>query len=221
MAHDFDAAPAPGGERQIGHIGAPGARTDILPHLANSPYVLRYHPLRWQHIDSEHTADGGEWLPLLGQRTVSLGVNCTGADGNQAHANEYDSRHGWQRIDLRTTQDGKSYLRGRECAGGTYHYQRWETPRAVGTEVMASDVDTAGYYTWLRWLLAEGHIAPITVDAKRRCSQSQQHRISNIQRDARSNPYLADQLADEKKRLAAMLDEPKPPRSRRTSKDAA
>lgn len=203
MPHDFDAPPSsPLQEEEVTAIHA--TREAALPHQANSRFIFRYHPLRWMWVDDEHSAKGGEWLPQVGQRTIALGVNGVGADGDTAHAEAYDRRHQWRAIPLTCTEDDRSYLRRMRARGGYYHYTRWETPRWVGDEVLASDIDTAGYYAWLRWLVAEGHVPPISEDAKQRCSAQYAARARSIQRDVRSHPHLQSELDATKARLAAM-----------------
>lgn len=217
MAHDFDAGPkGPLQEEEVTALHA--TREAHLPHARNSRFVLRYHPLRWMWVDNADAADGGEWLPAVAQRTIALGVNGMSADGDDAHANAYDARHGWQTIALDCTPDGRSYLRRQRARGGYYHYTRWETPRSVGGEVLSSHVDQAGYYDWLRWLVAEGHVAPISEDAKMRCSAQYAARARSIQRDLRTNPHLEGALSEAQGKLAAMRAGAAPARPNRRRK---
>lgn len=217
MAHDFGTAPR---TRDV-QLGEQFGSTK-LPHPTNAPYVLRSHPLRWQWVEDE--AGAGEWLPLLAARTISPGVDGVDSGGDAAHARERDRRDGWVEIPLTCTPDGRTYVVETECESGWYHHDRWETPRWLGREIMPSQVDVAGYRAWLRWLVAEGHVAPMAPSALAKACAPQVSRIASLTRDLPRYPGLSGQIAQEKRRLAAMrgqADAPPPRRRRAAEQEAA
>lgn len=195
-----------------------------LPHDRNNEFISRWHPLRWQWVEVEDDSEpSGEWLPLLGDRTHSLGVNGIGFDHSTVFADAYDKEHGWTVVPYDLTPDGRDYVIRTECRNGWYHHTRWETPRHIAGRGLASSIDLAGYWSWLRWLVTEGHIPPMSADALTLCTAPQRERIASLQRDERQHPHLTPKLERERARLARMLGEtaapakPKP-RKRRARK---
>lgn len=120
-----------------------------MPPSPNFLYI--HHPNRWMIMD-------GEVLPALhklhkspGQDNVSPknGGDMGGAIGTKV-------RDGWVMIPHDVIPGG--YVKKFDGARGAVHLSVWETPRQVGRRVYDPETDTAGYYAFLRDLMARGII---------------------------------------------------------------
>ncbi len=174
-----------------------------LPHGANVTFVYRHNPLRWQWA-----ADLEEWLPSLGTRPISIGIGGVDSDGDTIAAEHNERVHGWHTIPHACVPDGATkhgtYIKRLPCANGIYHCSIWEYPQHVGGRVLESVIDTDGYREWLRWLMAEGHVAAPTRGALLLCTAPQRQRTEQIRQALTKHPHIADQLAAERAKTAAM-----------------
>lgn len=176
MAHEFQPAAAGEVAETSPVVGA--AQAARLPHLSNPPWRYKFHPLRWMQFPDG--PDGGpEWLPLLGTLQYDLGVSGIDKGGSDALARVEHDRRGWTILPWDVCPPGTPngrYIRAFPARGGTYHCSAWETPRHIGGRVLPSVTDEAGYRAFLRWLVAEGHVPPMSADAKELLSENQKVR---------------------------------------------
>lgn len=197
MAHTFDQAGTTSVQPE--YARQPAAVAARLPHAPTAHFYLRYHPGRWQFVN-------GEWLPQLGTLKHDLGVGGVDKSGNMDHALIDSQKRGWTVIPMETTPDGNPYVVRYPCNGGFYHCTRWERPREMSGRVLPADVDTDGYHAWLRWLVAEGKVAPPSADILELIEvEKQRQRVNNLAKESHK-PGLKPVYDAEAERLAAMAD---------------
>ena len=189
----------------------PAAQTARLRIPANANFDLVYYPLRWQFIRAT-----GEWLPNLGRLVFDPGVNGVDRSGDPTLAMAHKGKKGGTIIRQEWSPNGSHYVQAIPALGGSYHCTIWEHPRMVGSTVMESEVDSEGYYTWLRSLISTGRIpAPEPIVLEMLISRYRT-KLDSMEKAAHS-PGMADKLAKERVYLATMgehqvLDRPMPSR---------
>lgn len=174
MAHDFG---GPEGARiPVGQSEREQAR---IPHAKTSPYIYSYHPYRWMWVD-------GEWLPILTRKRLEPGVGRIDRTGDTTLMEVAAHRHGSiliPRDRVPPGTPGGTYLAAYRCRDGIHYCDVWETPQHAGGRPMGHAVDRDGYHDWLRWLVREGHVPPITEAVRQRLEGKRAKR--RAKRDAR------------------------------------
>lgn len=131
-------------------LPGPGGSTAKLPHSRNDPFVLRFHPFRWQLI-------GDRWLPQLAQRPITPGVSHVDEYGDPTMSHTRATQRGWTTLHWQEYD----YLRAYPASGGHLHVMRWERPRTLGGRPISSVIDHDGYHEWLASLIDEGRLPDI------------------------------------------------------------
>lgn len=165
---------------------AGNSRARPFNEAARADFTFKHHPARWMEAD-------GELLPQLARMSHAPGVNNVDHFGDTTRAEVQAGRGGWTLIPLETcpesmTPDGRSgYVRiyqGR----GPIHVTAWESPRRLGSRVVWNR-DEVGYRNWLRYLMAEGYIAPPDPSVVDHMRQQLQARRDRKAAAADLNPY--------------------------------
>lgn len=223
MPHDFGKTPSPPPSAPVARSGgrAPSVRSpqsSVLPHRANVPFFLKFHPMRWQWKD-------GEWLPRLGKLYIDPGVGGVDKRGDILFAETDERRAGWSILPWECVPEGTpngAYIAEHDCATGKFYCQVWETPRHIGNRVLSSVIDRGGYTAFLRWLVAEGHVPKPDPAFLEHSIQAQEWKIQSMQ-SASHRPDVAEKLKAERVQLAAMSSpiDSKPKKKRASRKKAA
>ena len=148
---------------------APPTHSAKLNMDAEPAFWFIAHPNRWQFID-------GEYLPVLSRLSQRPGAKNVTKDGDTAHAETLLRKGGWTVIPWDAVPGG--YVQVFDGRGGAVHLSRWETPRQVGTQIVMT-TDTAGYYGFLRGLIADGFIAPPDQLVIEAMIEQQRQRVEN------------------------------------------
>lgn len=200
MAHEFQADPAPASNAgpQPYIPQPPQSLAKVLPHPPRGAFLLRFHPQRWALMD-------GDILPVLGTlKTEDLGVNGVDKAGNIDEAVMASQKNGWVILPWDVLGRGREYIRATDCQGGRYYHTQWEIPQHSGDRVLASKTDSAGYYAFLRELIARGIVpAPDPAVLEQGLLDVQRKRVENL-RGKTNHPGVAEVFETEKGRLAAM-----------------
>lgn len=177
-----------------------------LPHLSNAPFLLMYHPLRWSFVD-------GEFLPNLGRMSLEPGVGGVDKTGDSSLAETLRRKKGWIPIPWTTVPPGtpggqyiQRYLARGPRGADFYHCEVWEKPRHLAGRVMASVVDDEGRKAWLRWLVAEGHVPPISDEARELLAANKQAEIARLEGKGAAAP---DRIEAARAALEEMTTKPK------------
>ncbi len=188
---------------------APKSMAKVLPHAPRGAFVLRFHPRRWGLMD-------GDILPILGTlKTEDLGVNGVDKTGNTDEAWMMSHKNGWRELPWDVLGPDRIYIRATDATGGRYFHTQWEIPQYDGDRVLASKTDHAGYYAFLRELLARGIIPqPDPAVLEQGLIDTQSKKVDNL-RGKTNHPGVAEVFEVEKARLddlrgaAAALRDPK------------
>jgi len=173
MAHDF------GGGTTSARVpvGTSEREQARIPHTKSPPFLFAFHPYRWQCID-------GEWLPDLARKLIEPGVGRVDRTSDTTLMEVAAAKHGWTIIPRDRvpagTPDG-TYLAAYRCKDGLHHCSIWETPQSAGSRAMGHAVDRAGYHNWLRWLMQEGIVPPITEAVRQRLEAKRRKRETREQ----------------------------------------
>ncbi len=195
--------------------GTPAARpasaTARLRVRANANFDLVYYPLRWQFIRAT-----GEWLPNLGRIVFDLGVGGVDKAGDPMLSRAWKGQKGGIIIAQEWSPNGTHYVQAIPAEGGNYHCTIWERPRMIGSTVMESEVDTDGYYAWLRTLIRDGRIPAPDAIVLEMLIGRYRTKLDSMEKFAHS-PGMAAKLEQERAYLATMgehnvLDRPMPNR---------
>jgi len=205
MAHDMGStapaqtpAAAPTGPQPRIPV-APAALQHRLPHAPTPDFLLKAHPMRWMCVTGP---DGDpEWLPQLSALRLDLGTNGVDKMGSPDHGILDAQKRGWVFIP-KALGPGGDYVRQWDCTGGVYHCLVWETPKYVGNRILDSDVDTAGYYAFLRSIVNAGLIKPDPSIVTQVQLEQQIKRIEHVMKDR--SVGAAEVLEVERERLAEM-----------------
>ncbi len=197
----------------------PGPQAAKLPHPPNAQFVFKWHPLRWQffpHLPEDpQSPEEGEWLPVLGTMQLDLGVGGIDKTGDDSMARAQLARRGWFLLERGTVPAGTrggDYVTAWPCNGGWHYTTAWETPQHVAGRVVKSKIDEAGYRRYLRWLVAEGHIRPMSDGAREIAVDVQSAKLSNIKGALRTHPDRKPEADEQQAKVAAMEAAPLPGR---------
>lgn len=183
-----------------------------LPHISNAPFLLMYHPLRWTFAD-------GEYLPNLGKMVLEPGVGGVDKSGDSALAETIKRKKGWIPIPWSCVPSGTpggQYIQRYHARGPSgadwYHCEIWEQPRQLAGRVMSSVIDDEGRKRWLRWLVAEGHVPPISDEARELLAANKVSQLQRLEGKAATNP---ERIEAARGQLEAMRAQPTPNRRKR------
>ena len=196
MAHDF------GGGTTSARVpvGTSEREQSRIPHTKSPPFLFAYHPYRWMCVD-------GEWLPDLTRKFIDPGVGRVDRTSDTTLMEVSAAKHGWIIIPRDRvpagTPDG-TYLAAYRCRDGLHHCSIWETPQSAGSRAMGHAVDREGYHDWLRWLLKERIVPPITEPVRQRLEAKRRKR--EAKRAARAGDATPDAKPPAKKAPAKKAD---------------
>jgi len=208
MAHDFGTATGAPSPTMVGKsTGRAPRRLEVernrIPHPANVPFYLKWHPMRWQLIE-------GEWLPLLGKMRIDPGLNGVDRSGDDTLCRVNNQKKGWRILPWECcppNTPGGVYIAEHDCMQGVHYCEAWETPRHLGTRVLPSVIDTEGYVNFLRWLVREGHVVHPDNAVIEMKVDVQKDKIERMMRDAH-RPGMEGKIQDENERLDDMKSAP-------------
>lgn len=208
MSKDFGQAGAKGkvvtsatGVEQF--MGTPPARPAVqrarLKLRATPNFLLVHYPTRWMCVPST-----GEWLPQLAALRLEPGINGVDKNLDDSLARARIARKGGVIIPESTAPQGyASYVQAIDCEGGVYHCTIWQTPRQIGDRVLPEIVDTEGYYTWLRSLVANGVVPPPEPIVLETLVDQQKRKLESLAKDVHIDG-VSDRVAAEKAYIAKM-----------------
>ena len=190
-----------------------------LPHRSNAPFYFMHHPLCWDLVD-------GEWLPSLRKMLIEPGVGGVDKLGGTTLAETVRVKQGWTILPWHLVPadvPGGSYLRRYLAQGPAhaayFHVSAWERPRALGGRVVDSEIDLEGYRAWLRWLVEEGHVAPITPEAVAFHGDRLSSEITRLEGRVGKVPHVLEELERKREALASLSPAPRKARKRAAAGD--
>jgi hypothetical protein len=167
-------------------------------------------------------AHGPEWLPSLSALPISPGVANVDKYGEDTGLRVASKKRSWVVLDwdkVPAGTPGGQYIRAYPARGGHYHCSTWEIPQVLGDLAIDSVTDTDGYYSWLRWLIAEGHVPSPSEPAIRRIVDQQRKRYQEILKS--DNDRLITQAADLLEGMESTLKPTPTPTPKKTSAKAS
>lgn len=190
-----------------------GQLEDVIPADREPEFLLMHHPMGWEFV--EQASGQSEWLPRLKAFRLLSGVNGVKSpkEGGWIHARAEHEAQGWTFIAPDVDVDGVSgYLRSYRGRNGKIYKDRWTTPHVIGKGRNARvswTFDQAGYDTWRRGLVRDGHVPPIDPAVREEMSTIQRNRVQRRASDAHdgANPILREAQANRVARLEAMTRE--------------
>ena len=178
----------------------------LLPVAPNKPWTYFHPDNGWTYADKDK-----RWLPRLNHCVSIRGGNGIGDSGSMEPALAVIAAKGHKVIRPNDRMLGpyKDYLYSYSCIspGGTrgkYWVTAYQTPIVRGRR-LRWNVDTAGYYEFLDYLVTKGIVSPMGEDILDEKLEAAQDRIERLAKHG-ANPVYAKKIkAAEKKTEQARL----------------
>ena len=199
MSHNFQdlGTPITTSTRAVG--------STVLPMRRTPDFTLGHYPTEWEMVETEN---GLEWLPRLKKLALVPGVNGVrqtrnGVDDRIARTTYAD--RGWTLIPREL-----GYVTAYPTTSGTTYLLTWDVPKRLGNQCILKH-DGPGYNAFRRSLIVDGIIERPDPDALEAITERLRRTISRNEKNAHL-AGVADKLEADRELLAAMREEPKPPK---------